>query len=386
MLDLSAGGRRVLPEAVAALHSALASLVRRHGGAAGAPQQLLLGLPRLLPTWSLLVDGGADGGRDDAAAWASALRLACSLTARLCDALIPPAFAALPAAAAAASVTSDPLSLSLDQATLLDAAVAPGGDAALSLRGRAPAHGPGGPLAALAGLPLPLPSAPELLDPCLAALATLAAAAAAPSQAVLATLRHVAAARDAVAARRGPLRLNEASGPPPSVRQLAPLLEDPASAKPGKGGLAQQTAAARKAGGAAAAAEDDAAAKEELRQLQRQKRRELRGAARELRRDREFVVRATDAKAAARDAERTQTLRTLMVQLEEQQRTAKEAVRGAKRGGGVNGHTAEGSSSMLHVGRTKADRVAGKQRGRDAEGGGGGRVGAKPGGKKKFAR
>lgn len=384
MLALSEGGRRVLPEATAALHSALAALVERAGGAPA--NTTTLRPPRPLPTFAPLFASPAAGGPGEAAAWGEARRLACALAVRLCDVLIPPAFTALPAgpagtAAGAATAAAPPASvdLQLDQATLMDASVAPGGGAALSLRGGSPAAaGPGGPLQALAALPLPLASAPELLDPCLSGLALIAAASAPAPADVLAALRHLAGARDAVGARRGPLRLLEAVGPPPSVRQLAPLLEDPSAAKPGKGGIAQQAAAARKAGGAAAAAEDDAAAREELRQLQRQRRREMRGAARELKRDREFVVRATDAKAATRDAERTQNLRSLMTLLEEQQRTAKEAVRGAKHGG-VRGHTAEASKSMLHVGRTKADRVAGKQRGKDAVGGGGGARGPKPG-------
>ena len=117
------------------------------------------------------------------------------------------------------------------------AAVAPNGDAARILLSAVGAGGVGGAMPILAVLPsVPFPCVPEMLDPCIAALAAVVAgcqdaaaraslapspdAAAAASAARLAAvlkgaLIGIVPTRDAIARARGPLRLMDRAGPPP---------------------------------------------------------------------------------------------------------------------------------------------------------------------------
>jgi hypothetical protein len=250
---------------------------------------------------------------------AGALRGALAALAALTDLLVPPAFLAAESEArrALAAGAAAPAS---------NAGLALGGSAAAAaIRARARARGGGGggggvPLVPLTETSAPILAAPEILDGAADALARLLAAGAGPLRAagvkpppllhaVRAALSRVVAARDAVAAARGALRFGEEVAGPRGIRMLTPLLEDvPGSGKVGAPGLAARDEDA-----------EAARAKAEARGLQRQLKREKRGASRELRLDRAFVVKAKDGVAATRDAERSATLKGLMSDLQRQQ-------------------------------------------------------------------
>jgi nucleolar protein 14 len=162
------------------------------------------------------------------------------------------------------------------------------------------------------------------------------------------------------------MRMHEQAGPPPALKTYAPLMEDVNAP------YAARMAAAAKGGSAASKAAEEAAAREEVRKLQRALQREKRGAARELRRDREFIVRAEDQKRAVRDGERSAKLKELMTELQQQQATFNQQVRG---GGGIGKKADIVTPGMLHSGKKKFDRRA-----RKMGGGGGGRGGGGSGG------
>lgn len=105
-----------------------------------------------------------------------------------------------------------------------------------------------------------------------------------------------------------------------------------------------------------------------MRKLRRQQKREMRGAVRELRHDREFVVREEDAIRAARDVERTAKHKEIMGFLEEQQATFNQIVR---KGGGIKKPVdpSEMRPALLNTGKKKADRVARKRSSGHAKGG-----------------
>jgi hypothetical protein len=368
VVDITREGRRFVPE----LFGFLASLLSILGGSAGPDASTAgLSLPVPSPNLRLLHRGSAV----PAAPWflklaasapkaAAAFRIPASIAtesptgvtrSELCAACI---VTAAHLAVAAAEVLVPPGFMEAseqDRQRYAEAAVAPLGDAAKSLGSRsagagsgsgaaasatpAAAHSHGAGVSMLAAHPntLPVASAPELLDPILNGLAMVLAqltpapapvkglTSAAPASAlvteVTAAVKHLMALRDAVVAVRQPLRLHDQARAPPSIRTFAPLLEE-VTARPG----GASSAPGKRVGSSnaeAAAAE----AREELRKLQRAAKRERRGAARELRHDRAFIVRQLDAAKAGREAERDATYRGLMAQLEQQQASHKQQVR-----------------------------------------------------------
>jgi hypothetical protein len=309
------------------LEGALGAAGRVGGGAPPVPASLLSGG----------CGGGGGGARADACA--AALRGGLLLFEELVDNLVPPGFLALSAAAARDAV---------------DAGLAPSGNAAKRLMPGGGARG--APLLPLTGTLVPAPCAPEVLDPLLGCIAAVLArcggggggGALAPP--LRRALEKGVAARDALAALRRPLRLGEQSGAPSSLRLAAPLVEAVAGAR-GRGG------------GAAATAEEEAAhAKAEVRTLQRRAKREARGAARELKLDRAFLVREADRVAGARDAERAGATRALMAELQAQQATFNQQVGKRRAKPLMRDDPARLPAHLAFVGKTKAQR-------REAKGG-----------------
>jgi hypothetical protein len=145
---------------------------------------------------------------------------------------------------------------------------------------------------------------------------------------------------------------------------FTPLFEDVNGPDPRKRGLVENDADA------------DAVAKAEVRMLQKQVKREKRGAVRELKLDRDFIARAQDAQSRSRDAERVQKgkevmreLETLQADFNKQVRMSKARPLSASSGGkAVAAVTAEKSAFKVaksvggfnKVGKTKADRLARK--------------------------
>ena len=301
--------------------------------------------------------GAADATRDRRQLAYACLMTAATLTDRLVDLLVPPAFLSATRA---------------QRVSYASAAAAPAGDAARVAVHAATGATLSGPTSLWTALPgAPYLAAPDVLAPVLSAashiLAALAAPAArsAPAAGAIARVLTASSARwlaaaAAVTAVRPPLRLHDGSGLPPAIRMLAPLVEDVNAPRAGARGTAE-----------AAGGDADLEAREEIRKLQRAKKRELRGAARELRRDREYLVRASDAVRAKRDAQRDAKYREVMNQLETQQATLKQAV---KKGGGLakapKSSKSEGGGAGAPppppTGRTKADRLAKKTASRAA--------------------
>lgn len=332
----------------------------------------------------------------------ASLVAAADLLQRLAAVLIPPAFLAGDDEGAAdgpgngggsGSEGAAAAKRARRHAEVLEAAAAPNGDAAVALASEARAAiGKSGRAsaavsasAALAAVPLL--AAPEVLDPAIAALARIVAALPQPKAAAkakegssaaasavstggaldLAQLRRspayawlhgrlssafaaAVAARDAVAACRPALRLLESAAPPPALRAFAPLLED-------VGGAGERSRARR------GEPEDEetaaARAREEVRALQRAKRREQRGAMRELRKDRAFLVREGDKAKATRDGERAGKLKEVMALLHGTAASAK-AAKVASRKPGKGGARPPAAAQF-----TKADRRARKSGGGD---------------------
>jgi hypothetical protein len=132
---------------------------------------------------------------------------------------------------------------------------------------------------------------------------------------------------------------------------------------------------------AAVKAAEEARDREEVRKLQRTLKREKRGAVRELRKDREAIVAATDKSKAVREGERAQKFKGLLQELESQAANANllsgktKAPRGqmAGSGGKPDKTTLEDKMPwLLSTGKKKADRRARKE-------GGGGQGGFKGG-------
>jgi hypothetical protein len=342
----------------------------------------------------------------------ASLLTAVGLLRRLTDVLVPPAFHGASAAAggggAAEGSAAGTAAKRARRSEILTAAAAPSGDVAVGLAAAArqanrAALNPNMQAAASSNVTAsaaalaatPLLAAPEGLDPCANALARIVArlppssstsskkAAAASSgggsamtaqpaphlawlrRQLSASLQAVVAARDAVAGDRIPLRFYESAAPPPALRAYAPLLEDIGG---GAGIGASAYAGAGRTRGEEADALDAARAREEVRQLQRAKRRETRGAMRELRKDRQYVVRQTDAARAVRAGERDGKFKEVMTFLHSQQATSRQQV---KKGGKVDapqGARSRDIGAIPAAGRfTKADRRA-----RKSGGGGGG--------------
>ena len=306
-----------------------------------------------IPASMLLTGGGGGGSRGSACALA--LRSAIALLDATCELLIPAAFLALPIP---------------QRAEALDAAAAPSGNAAKRLLA-AHGAGKGTPLLPLSGTSIPAPCASEVLDPLLGAVALLLARATPPAAlsaakpvppppllaALTRVLKRACASRDAVTALRYPLRLHEASGAPAALRMQAPLLEEVSGV--GKGGMRNRAATV-------SAEEEAAKAREEVRKLQRQAKREARGAARELKLDRQFVTREADRAAAARDAERSATTKSLMAELQSLQHTFNQQVGKSHNKPLMKDDPARLPAHLAFVGKTKAQRREIK------EGGGGG--------------
>ena len=176
-----------------------------------------------------------------------------------------------------------------------------------------------------------------------------------------ATLVYCVGARDAVATGRAPMRLRgAANGGLPKVRLSAPLYEE-------VGGTVGSSKSwqARQAG-AGSAEEEAAKAREEVRALQRAAKREKRGAVRELKRDRAFVVAEVDRVAAERDEERKGVTKRLMSELEVLQATHNQQVGKRKAKPLTKDDPARLPAHLAwkasrEFGKTKADRVAGKR-------------------------
>ena len=351
----------------------------------------------------------------------SALLSACALTRALASVCVPHEFFAAATAAAlekstvstsgtsARSSSSSSLHSRSTMHTpgalaerLMEASTAPSGDAARALASSSGSTSTDTLRSVHVLQPVPLACTPQVLDPLLAALATISAvaqvhwaatagaeakrlvvkptaahgsssgsgvgsgggttvaaavvaAAVALEDGVRSCLRAVVPLRDAVAALRAPLRLRERAGPAPSIRTFAPLLEDVNAPR------AASAIAAAKHSKLDASAIADAEAKEEMRALNRAKKREARGAVRELRLDRSFIVREKETVAAARDAERNTNYKELMGFLEKQAATHNQMV---KKGGGIAKQmdaSGSGGGTLLNVGKTKADRMAKKR-------------------------
>ena len=250
---------------------------------------------------------------------------------------------------------------------LREAGISPHGNAAKTIM---QARGGGGSVFPITtGTDVPVPCAPEILDPIInsvAALLALLPQSSSPrirSQ-ISETLSFMVKARDAVAVNRPSLRFLDSSGPAPAIRMFTPLFEDVNGPDPRKRGLVENDADA------------DAVAKAEVRMLQKQVKREKRGAVRELKLDRDFIARAQDAQSRSRDAERVQKgkevmreLETLQADFNKQVRMSKARPLSASSGGqAVAAVTAEKSAFKVaksvggfnKVGKTKADRLARK--------------------------
>lgn len=319
----------------------------------------------------------------------ASLVAAADLLQRLAAVLIPPAFLAAEGDDANAASADAAVKRARRHAEVLEAAAAPNGDAAVALAAEARAavgkssRASAAVSASAALAAVPLLAAPEVLDPSIAALARIIAALPQPSSKasradkadcttssssssaggldlsqlrrspayawlhgrLSAALAGAVAARDAVAACRPALRLLESAAPPPALRAFAPLLEDVGAA--GERSRArrgepedEETAAAR--------------AREEVRALQRAKRREQRGAMRELRKDRAFLVREADKTRAAREGERAGKLKEVMALLHGTAASAKAAKVASRK------PSASGARPPAAAQFTKADRRARK--------------------------
>jgi hypothetical protein len=253
------------------------------------------------------------------------------------------------------------------RANLLEAGIAPHGNAAKTIMH---ARGNGGSVFPItSGTDVPLPCAPEILDPIINSIAAILALLPKSSPALIRnrvseTLSYIVKARDAVAVSRPPLRFLDSSGPAPAIRMFTPLFEDVNGPDPRKRGLIENDADA------------DAVAKAEVRMLQKQVKREKRGAVRELKLDRDFISRAQDAQVRSRDAERVQKGKEVLHELESLQADFNKQVRMSKArplssttgGKAVAAITAEKSALKVaksvggfnKVGKTKADRIARK--------------------------
>lgn len=253
------------------------------------------------------------------------------------------------------------------RSNLHDAGISPHGNAAKTIMS---ARGSGGSVFPItSGTDVPVPCAPEILDPIINLIAALLALIPKSSSVRIRsqlseTLSFIVKARDAVAVNRPPLRFLDSSGPAPAIRMFTPLFEDVNGPDPRKRGLVENDADA------------DAVAKAEVRMLQKQVKREKRGAVRELKLDRDFIARAQDAQLRSRDAERVQKgkevmreLETLQADFNKQVRMSKSRPLSASSGGkAVAAVTAEKSAFKVaksvggfnKVGKTKADRLARK--------------------------
>lgn len=393
--DLTRGGRRYAPELVAFLQSTLAVFAGR-GTAGGLP----VALPIAIPSFAPLQRNTA------AAASTSLLRMALSSSASS-STKIPLSIASSASTSAASSSSLatacllTALSLAEDvttsilvphaftdasnraQSNMIDAALAPNGNAAkgvvragISSFNRAAAAAASNGFA-ISGSSVPMPCAPEVIDPLVNAMAAIvaqvqgqskgSAAAGAITKAVTATMKTLVTSRDAVAAVRTPLRMHEQSGPPPSIKMYAPLLED-VNAPNSSLALAMEQG---RRGKKLDAATEEARAKEEVRRLSKAVKKEKRGAARELRRDREFIVRAGDDARKVRDKERDAKYREVMHDLEVQQASLRQQVKTSKSKPLDAQKSAEATSKMHWVGegktgKTKADRMARKETSRTA--------------------
>lgn len=278
-------------------------------------------------------------------------------------------------------VSSTTNSVTFSGAKLMDASVAPNGNASKEIRGKSYglSMNTSGNTFTITNTDIPFPCAPEILDPminCMAAMLALipslqksiktkgftTPSASYLSNLLTTTMRELIVTRDTIATLRIPMRLQEQSGPPPSVRMLAPLLEDvnaPFSSN--------STAIATKYPHLDPAV---AREKEEIRQLQKAVKKEKRGAVRELRRDREFIVRAVDKAKAKRDGEREVVYKGLITDLQRQQAQMNQVLKKSK---GLmddkEKQTKDGTPWMGvgRTGKTKADRMARKQASRDSQ-------------------
>jgi hypothetical protein len=233
------------------------------------------------------------------------------------------------------------------QVKLTAASLAPSGDAA-----RALLRGVGadtGPAAMLSAVPAPFPVAPEVLDPMLGNAVRLQFSKADPLGAQLAAfVTAVTALRESVAKHRQGLKLHDRAGTTESLKMYAPLIEDVnaphVSTLQSKAAMTNKEAA-------------EAAMREEVRKLQKQKKRELRGAVRELRKDRDFIVREDDKLQSKRNEQRESKYREVMTMLQVQQATFNQMV---KKGGAKPPQ--ESTSMNVSAARvsTKADRRARK--------------------------
>jgi len=331
-LDATVPARKLFPEAIAFVGSVLALPLPavQPRGSSTRPLPLPAPLPNfsvpasvLAPhavsgdgTVSMRLRGGSGGWWD---AWDAAAQLALDVVG--CRLLLP-----LPHAA--------------------------NGDAGAAWDELAVSAAVGGGSEPLAGTTIPFAPAPEVLDPLANAVAAVLSNGV-PHKltgAQVARLTHsldvATTRRDAWVAARPPVQLYT-GGPagtsriaPPAIRMLAPLLE-PASGPGGAG--------------------DDGGEKAELRALARARKRELRGAVRELRLDRAYVARTAAKAADERDAERTATTRRLMSFLQEQQAAAKgRASKGTLKSRAPVGKVAGSAGSHAAGRRTKADRVGRK--------------------------
>ena len=229
------------------------------------------------------------------------------------------------------------------------------------------------PLVPLSGTLTPFAPSPEILDPLCSALARIAASVSTAAKGtVVATLKALVAARDACGLGRQALRVHASSGPPAKLSMHTPLLEEVGKFGGwGGGGKLPEKGTAE---------EEAARARKELRALQKAAKREKRGAVRELRQDRSFVVREVDRKARVRDGERAAVTRGLMSELETLQANFNLQV-GKKKSkplakddpARLPAHLAW--KSTREFGKTKADRRARKE-------GVGGDAGRQEGGKK----
>jgi nucleolar protein 14 len=205
---------------------------------------------------------------------------------------------------------------------------------------------------------LPHPSSPELVSPLLslsaAILASLPTSSPPASRPLLLQLKKLIASamerwlikRDAVAITRTSLRLRTRVAPPPALKELVPLVEDPRS---------RFSEHLSKRGPEA----EELEMKEEIRRLKKEKKREERGAVRELRKDREFVVRELDASMALREGQREAALKSLMKDLNQQQTEFKQTLKKGKRIEKEKDPT-ENYATLINVGKTKKDRRARK--------------------------
>jgi len=176
---------------------------------------------------------------------------------------------------------------------------------------------------------------------------------------ITSTMRELITARDAIATIRTPMRLQEQSGPPPSVRMHAPLLEDV---------NAPHTSTTAVSSKYPHLDPEVARQKEEIRQLQKALKKEKRGAVRELRRDREFIVRAIDKSKEKREAEREKVYKGLITKLQQQQAQMNQTLKKTK--GLMDDSEKQAREKMPWMGvtgKTKADRMARKQASRDAQ-------------------